>query len=63
MRHFTLGENCWQFWSATWTPPGPGDYTIKVRATDGKGTLQPQEPKPTLPDGGQGYHTVKVHFG
>jgi DMSO/TMAO reductase YedYZ molybdopterin-dependent catalytic subunit len=58
-----LGENTWQFWSATWTPPKPGDYTIKVRATDGRGVLQPEEPKPTLPDGGQGYHTVKVHFG
>jgi DMSO/TMAO reductase YedYZ molybdopterin-dependent catalytic subunit len=57
-----LGENTWQFWSAVWTPPKPGDYTIKVRATDGKGALQPEEPKPTLPDGGQGYHTVKVHF-
>ncbi len=56
-----LGENCWHLWSATWTPPRPGDYTIKVRATDGKGSLQPAEPKPTLPDGGQGYHTVKVH--
>jgi DMSO/TMAO reductase YedYZ molybdopterin-dependent catalytic subunit len=58
-----LGENCWQFWSATWTPPHPGDYTIKVRAADGTGAPQPAEPKPTLPDGGQGYHTVKVHFG
>lgn len=58
-----LGQNTWQFWSATWTPPRPGDYTIMARATDGKGMLQPQEPKPTLPDGGQGYHTVKVHFG
>ncbi len=57
-----LGENTWQFWSATWTPPKTGDYTIKVRATDGKGVLQPEEPKPTLPDGGQGYHTVEVHF-
>jgi len=57
-----LGENTWQFWSATWTPPKPGDYTIQVRASDGKGALQPAEPKPTLPDGGQGYHTVKVHF-
>jgi DMSO/TMAO reductase YedYZ molybdopterin-dependent catalytic subunit len=57
-----LGENCWQFWSATWTPPRPGDYTFKVRATDRKGQLQPAEPKPTLPDGGQGYHAVKVHF-
>ena len=58
-----LGENCWQFWSATWTPPGAGEYTMKVRVTDGKGVLQPAEPKPTLPDGGQGYHTVKVRFG
>ena len=58
-----LGRNTWQFWSATWTPPRPGDYTFKVRATDGKGTLQPEQSKPTLPDGGQGYHTVKVHFG
>ncbi len=58
-----LGENTWQFWSATWTPPKPGDYTIKVRATDGRGVLQPEESKPTLPDGGQGYHTVRVHFG
>jgi len=58
-----LGENTWQFWSATWTPPGPGDYAIKVRATDGKGTLQPVQPKATLPDGGQGYHEVRVHFG
>src|SRR6267143_1429339 len=42
----SLGENCWQFWSATWTPPHPGDYTIKVRAADGTGALQPAEPKP-----------------
>ncbi len=58
-----LGENTWQYWSATWTPPKPGGYTVKVRATDGRGMLQPEEAKPTLPDGGQGYHTVKVHFG
>ncbi len=55
-----LGENCWQFFSAEWTPPAPGTYHLKVRATDGKGALQPAAPKPTLPDGGQGYHTVTV---
>ncbi len=55
-----LGENCWQFWSAEWKPPAPGTYHVKVRATDGKGSLQPAAPKPTLPDGGQGYHTVTV---
>ncbi len=58
-----LGVNCWQFWSAEWKPPRPGSYSIQVRATDSKGHLQPAEPKPTLPDGGQGYHTVKVRFG
>jgi DMSO/TMAO reductase YedYZ molybdopterin-dependent catalytic subunit len=57
-----LGENTWQFWSAMWTPPRPGEYTVKTRATDGKGMLQPEEPKATLPDGGQGYHTVRVRF-
>jgi len=55
-----LNVNCWQFWSAEWKPPAPGEYTLKVRAYDGTGKLQPAEPKPTLPDGGQGYHTVKV---
>ena len=55
-----LNMNCWQFWSAEWKPPAPGEYSLKVRAYDGSGKLQPAQPKPTLPDGGQGYHTVKV---
>jgi len=55
-----LGENCWQLWSGEWKPPAPGSYTLKVRAADGKGALQPADPKPTLPDGGQGYHSVTV---
>jgi len=58
-----LGQNCWQFWSLLWTPPSTGDYFIQVRAADGEGRTQPAEQKPTLPDGAQGYHTVKVHFG
>ncbi|HEV2358913.1 MAG TPA: molybdopterin-dependent oxidoreductase [bacterium] len=55
-----FNRNCWQFWSAEWTPPGPGEYSLKARAYDGAGKLQPAERKPTLPDGGQGYHTVRV---
>jgi DMSO/TMAO reductase YedYZ molybdopterin-dependent catalytic subunit len=55
-----LNVNCWQFWSAEWKPSGPGEYSLKVRAYDGTGKLQPAEPKPTLPDGGQGYHMVRV---
>jgi hypothetical protein len=55
-----LNANCWQFWSAEWKPPAAGEYSLKVRAVDGTGKAQPAEPKPTLPDGGQGYHTVTV---
>jgi DMSO/TMAO reductase YedYZ molybdopterin-dependent catalytic subunit len=55
-----LNVNCWQFWSAEWKPPAPGDYSLKIRAVDGTGKLQPAQPEPTLPDGGQGYHTVRV---
>ncbi|HET7264958.1 MAG TPA: molybdopterin-dependent oxidoreductase [bacterium] len=52
--------NCWQLWSVEWKPPAPGEYTMKVRAYDGAGKMQPMGPKPTLPDGGEGWHTVKV---
>lgn len=52
--------NCWQFWSAEWKPPAAGEYTMKVRAYDGAGKIQPAGPKSTLPDGGEGYHTVRV---
>jgi DMSO/TMAO reductase YedYZ molybdopterin-dependent catalytic subunit len=55
-----LGVNCWQFWSAEWKPPAPGDYAFEVRAVDGAGNVQPAGPKPTLPDGAEGYHTVHV---
>ncbi len=55
-----LAVNCWQFWSAEWTPPAPGSYTFRVRAVDGTGKVQPAGPKPTLPDGAEGYHTATV---
>ncbi len=57
-----LGVNCWQFWSAEWKPPAPGAYSVKVRAIDATGVVQPSGPKPTLPDGGEGYHEVRIRF-
>lgn len=54
-----LGPYAWRLWAYRWTPPGPGRHTIMVRAVDGLGAVQPQEPAPPLPDGAQGYH-VKV---
>jgi hypothetical protein len=33
---------------------------IQVRATDGTGAVQPEQPSPPAPDGARGWHTVNV---
>ena len=47
-------------WAALWTPAGPGEYRLKVRARDGGGVVQVERPSPTLPDGATGYHSIRV---
>jgi DMSO/TMAO reductase YedYZ molybdopterin-dependent catalytic subunit len=54
-----LGENCWQFWSAEWKPPAPGEYSLKVRAVDGTGRMQAGRWR-RMPDGAEGYHEVRI---
>jgi len=56
-----LAVNAWQFWSAAWAPPSPGDYSLKVRAVDGSGGIQPGTWR-RLPDGAEGYHEIRIHF-
>ncbi|HLI26455.1 MAG TPA: molybdopterin-dependent oxidoreductase [Chloroflexota bacterium] len=51
----------WVFWVADWTPQGSTPSLI-VRATDGTGTLQSAEVRPTLPDGATGYHRISVRL-
>ncbi|MFQ5968621.1 MAG: sulfite oxidase, partial [Acidimicrobiia bacterium] len=34
----------WCPWSYTWEPPGPGEYDLACRATDGAGNEQPLDP-------------------
>ena len=53
------GVNVWQFWTAEWTPPGPGEYALRVRAVDGRGVTQPGK-RQRLPDGAEGYHEVVI---
>jgi hypothetical protein len=55
-----LGPYTWVLWAAVWKPTGPGEYTLKVRARDGKGVIQTAQEAPTLPDGASGYHTIRV---
>jgi DMSO/TMAO reductase YedYZ molybdopterin-dependent catalytic subunit len=41
----------WVRWSFDWTPPGPGSYQLRARATDGTGQKQPE----TVPFNKNGY--------
>lgn len=53
---------------ATWVqfvhrwPATPGSHVLRVRATDGTGTLQSAEVTRPAPDGARGYHTVRVNI-
>jgi hypothetical protein len=42
-------------WDAT-----PGAHTVSVRATDGRGTVQEEQPSRPAPDGARGWHTIRV---
>lgn len=54
-----LSSLTWVQWRYDW-PVVPGRHTIRVRATDGTGTLQVEETSKGHPDGATGYHTLTV---
>jgi DMSO/TMAO reductase YedYZ molybdopterin-dependent catalytic subunit len=56
-----LSALAWTLWSATWTPPAEGAYTLQVRARDGNGDLQSGRVAPSYPNGASGYHTIHVN--
>lgn len=53
------GADTWRQWVWPWDA-APGEHTLEVRATDGRGAVQPQERRDTLPDGATGWHSVTV---
>ncbi len=59
----TLGEalnkDTWRQWIYEWDAE-PGQHSIRVRATDGNGDVQPEERSEPLPDGATGWHTVRT---
>ena len=55
-----LSKLTWVIWRATWTPTSHGAYTLKVRATDGSGSLQDASNAASYPSGSSGYHTIHV---
>lgn len=53
------GIDTWRQWVAEWDA-APGAHTLRVRATDGTGTTQPQKRVPPFPDGATGWHSIVV---
>ena len=55
----TAGSGSWTRWQIDWLPPAPGDYLVKVRATDSDGFTQPDVLNvPVFPNGSSAIHAV-----
>ncbi|WP_433200709.1 molybdopterin-dependent oxidoreductase [Dactylosporangium sp. CS-047395] len=52
-------QDTWVQWRLSWTAQ-PGLHTVRVRATDGTGAVQPEQRATPFPDGATGWHTVTV---
>jgi hypothetical protein len=57
-----ISDATWVQWVYDW-PATAGNHTISVRATDGTGVVQPEQPTPPAPDGARGWHTISVNVG
>jgi DMSO/TMAO reductase YedYZ molybdopterin-dependent catalytic subunit len=54
-----LDADVWRQYVYYWRAQ-PGEYTLKVRATDSEGETQTEEEAPPIPSGATGYHTIEV---
>jgi DMSO/TMAO reductase YedYZ molybdopterin-dependent catalytic subunit len=54
-----LSPNAWQLWRAD-VPVSRDVKSLRVRATDGLGHVQPRELNPPFPAGSTGYHNVTI---
>lgn len=54
-----LSINAWVQWKVEWDAP-VGTHNLRVRATDGDGELQTEEPSRAAPDGATGWHRQAV---
>lgn len=52
-------DDTWVQWRLEWDAL-PGDHVLTVRATDGTGATQGEEPVAPLPDGAEGWHSREV---
>ena len=57
-----ISDTTWVQWVTDWAAE-QGRHEIRVRATDGTGAVQPEQPSPPAPDGARGWHTISVNVG
>ena len=50
----------WVQWVYRLNDAAPGRHSIEVRALDGAGVPQPEEPATVAPNGAQGYHRISI---
>jgi DMSO/TMAO reductase YedYZ molybdopterin-dependent catalytic subunit len=55
-----LSVDTWVQWRLDY-PFEPGAHTIRVRATDATGMVQPETPTPVAPNGATGWHRVTIN--
>ncbi|WP_420450336.1 molybdopterin-dependent oxidoreductase [Ilumatobacter sp.] len=55
-------RDTWRQWVLRWdtSSVAPGEHVVEVRALDGDGQPQPEQPKAVAPDGAQGYHRIRI---
>jgi DMSO/TMAO reductase YedYZ molybdopterin-dependent catalytic subunit len=58
--YYSGGNLAWSLWKTEWMPDAPGDYTLVVRATDGKGDVQKWEEDRGQFSGTAGLHQIGV---
>ena len=57
-----ISDATWVQWVVDWDAT-PGPHVLTVRATDGAGATQPQQPTPPAPDGARGWDSIQVTGG
>jgi len=54
-----ISDATWVQWQHAWDAT-PGAHLLRVRASDGTGTVQESRQTPPAPDGARGYHAIGV---
>jgi DMSO/TMAO reductase YedYZ molybdopterin-dependent catalytic subunit len=62
--YYSGGDLAWSLWKARggWQPEVPGNYTVRVRATDGEGEVQDFDPRRPFTSGVTGFHQINVYI-